>query len=73
MHPKRLSGRSSSRLEPGLSLDYLGTVDMRHSGNEWRAAIPIAGFDFRDISVGSGTRDLGLDVDFLTQRLGEPR
>ena len=44
---------------------------MSQGGDELRAIIPIVGFDSRDISMGSDSCDLGLDVDFLTQRLGE--
>jgi len=72
--PERFSRRRSSKLELGVSLNCLGVVRVRNGGNEHRGTIPIGGkFDII-VRVGSdATCDLDLDVNVLTQRLGERR
>ena len=73
MCPERFSRRRSSKLELGVSLNCLGVVRVRNGGNEQRGTIPIGRFDII-VRVGSdATGDLDLDVNVLTQRLGERR
>jgi len=71
VRPERFSGRRSSELELGVSLNCLGVVRVRKGGNERRDTTPVAGFD---IFIGfDAMGDLDLDVNFLTQKSGERR